>query len=117
MEELGVKALSILVDNLQKGVEIMPAYVQDLLERYIESEMIWNYVWIGFCVFGVIFAICLIIYWKKEDDGWFIFTWWVMAFLLLIIMCTFIYSLFRLMYVPELYMIDELMWYWCNCSK
>ena len=38
MEELGVKALSILVDNLQKGVEVMPAYVQDLLERYVQYK-------------------------------------------------------------------------------
>jgi hypothetical protein len=40
MEELGVKALSILVDNLQKGVDIAPAYIQDLFQRYVEFETI-----------------------------------------------------------------------------
>lgn len=114
MEELGVKALSILVDNLQKGADLMPAYVQDLFQRYIKFEAMWNYYWIGVCVFLLILAICLIRYWYKKDDFWLICIWWVWVFINIVIICWFIYDLFKLMYIPELYMINDLMSYW-NC--
>lgn len=115
MEELGVKALSILVDNLQKGIDIAPAYIQDLFQRYIEFETVSNYYWIGICGFLLICSICWIRYWCKKDEGWAIWIWCVWAFFMLVIMCGFMYSLFRLMYIPELYMINDLMSYW-NCK-
>ena len=115
MEELGVKALSILVDNLQKGAELMPAYVQDLFERYVEYETMWNYFLIGICVLLSIGSIYLIRYWCKKGDVWAMFVWWLWSFFMFIVVCGLIYDLFKLMYIPELYMIDDLMSYW-NCK-
>ena len=115
MEELGVKALSILVDNLQKGAEVMPAYVQDLLERYVQYKTYWFWVWIWIC--GIVLMVMLItaIYWYKEDEWWwFIWCFWFLVWLW-ILWCL-IYGLFQINYVPELYLINDLMWYWCHCK-
>lgn len=114
MEELGIKALSIIIDNLQKWIDMAPAYVQDLFQRYVEFETMWNYFWIIFCVFMLILAICSIIYWCKKDDGWWVIIWWVWTLFMLVAICCCVYELFRLMYVPELYMIDDIISYWCN---
>lgn len=114
MEELGVKALSILVDNLQKWIDIAPTYIQDLFQRYVEFETIWNYSWIFICVLMIIGSICFIIYWCKKDEPWAVILWWVWWISMSVILCMAVYDLFKLMYIPELYMINDLISYW-NC--
>ena len=115
MEELGVKALSILVDNLQKGAELMPAYVQDLLERYVQYKVYWYSVWIWIGVICLIVCLITAIWWMKEDD-WFTFIWCFWFLLVLCVLWCLIYGLFQINFVPELYLIDDLMSYWCNCK-
>ena len=115
MEELGVKALSILVDNLQKGAELMPAYVQDLLERYVQYKVYWFWVWIWIGVIVLIVCLITAIYWIKEDD-WFAPVWCIWFLVALCILWCLIYGLFQINFVPELYLIDDLMSYWCNCK-
>ena len=115
MEELGVKALSILVDNLQKGAELMPAYVQDLLERYVQYKIYWFSVWIWIGVIAlIVFLIFTIIWWKEEDWIGFVWCFWFIV-VLWVIWCL-IYCLFQINFVPELYLIDDLMSYWCHCK-
>lgn len=114
MEELGVKALSILVDNLQKGAEVMPAYVQDLFERYVQYKVYWLSVWIWICVIALIICLIAAIAWMKEDDEGAAAFWRFWVLLVLVIIWCLAYSLFEINFVPELYMIDDLMSYWCH---
>lgn len=114
MEELGVKALSILVDNLQKGAEVMPAYVQDLFERYVQYKVYWLSVWIWICVIALIICLIAAITWAKEDEEWKMVLWWCWVLLILFVIWLLVPSLFQIHFVPELYMIDDLMSYWCH---
>lgn len=116
MEELGTKALSILVDNLQKGAELMPAYVQDLFERYVQFKVYWDLFWMWLCVIVLIICLTAIINWTKEDDEWKAALWYFWFILTLVVVWCIAYSLFQIHFVPELYMIDDLMSYWCHCK-
>ena len=116
MEELWVKALSILVDNLQKGAELMPAYVQDLFERYVQFKVYWDLFWMWLCVIVLIICLTAIINWTKEDDEWKAALWYFWFILTLVVVWCIAYSLFQIHFVPELYMIDDLMSYWCHCK-
>ena len=116
MEELGVKALSILVDNLQKGVDLMPEYVHDLFERYVQYKVYWLSLWMGFTVIALIICLVVAIIWMKDDDEWQAAFWWFWVIIALLVIWLLTYSLFQINFVPELYMIDDIMGYGCNCK-
>ena len=115
MEEVGIKALNIIVENLQKWIDMAPAYVQDLLIRYTNYKKFWLTCWIVTEIIVFILSCILIRFWLKKDDSFAVSFWGMFAIGCIVCLFMSIYFLVKIHYVPDLYLIDDFIW--CQSCK
>lgn len=115
MEEVGIKALNIIVENLQKWIDMAPAYVQDLMARYVQFKTYWLWWWLIASILWIIIGFCIFVHWLKDDDGFSVTMWWFVVLGCLVFVFMQIYYLIKINYVPELYLIDDFIW--CQSCK
>lgn len=119
MEDLKVKAMSGLVDVLDKWIqwlEQMPSYITDLVKRY------WLFYWIGNTLIWILLLWVSIFIIKRiknvyhnddlyeEDKIWAYVALWFALFFAVLIWISSLYDGIKWFIVPELVLIDEFTW-------
>ena len=120
MEELWIKALSGVVDVLQKWLDQAPAYVSDLVNRYGSyyswtslSSAVWALLVIILCLYFIKF-------WKRifnEDEStwvWIIWLSWVVLAIAIVVFFVELSDIFKWIYLPEVALINEFTPH-CSC--
>lgn len=116
MEELWTRALTDLVELLEKGIEVIPPYLVDLFNRY---AMFWIFKeWILFLL-CILLSIASVYWWYKLrkacDEDWDCLWWIIVAVGIILIPCIiwlFVswWDLLEAIFLPEIYVIHDLQW-------
>lgn len=116
--DLWLKALSGIVDTVQKGLDVAPQYVVELVHRY------WWYAFVSWLAYSVLWAVIIYLGYKtlkrwikflKED--WEI--WWIAMWAGVIIIWVFMFmynldSALEWLLLPEVSLIDH---FTPNCNR
>lgn len=116
--DLWLKALSGIVDTIQKGLDVAPQYIVELVNRY------WWYAFISWLAYSILWVVMICLGYKllkrwikylKED--WEI--WWIVMWAGVIIFWIFIFmynldSALEGLLLPEVSLIDR---FTPNCSR
>ena len=116
MEELGTRALTDLVELLEKWIEVVPPYLVDLFNRYAMFGICKEWIVVLICISVIIWCV---IWWKKrmkraDGDADTIWAWCVILWLPLIIAIIWLFvcwaDLLEAIFLPEIYIIHDLQW-------
>lgn len=116
MEELGNRALTDLVELLEKGIEVIPPYLVDLFNRYAMFGICKEWFMTLLCIATIIWCIIWWKKWIKSADGdmdiiWAaIITLWIPFVLAMIWFFAFGGDLLEAIFLPEIYVIHDLQW-------
>ena len=116
MEELGTRALTDLVELLEKWIEVIPPYLVDLFNRYAMFGIFKEWFMTLLCL--IVFIWCIVWWYKMyKASDWDID--WIWATIVLL-MTPFILSivwffmfgadLLEAIFLPEIYVIHDLQW-------
>lgn len=116
--DLWLKALNGIVDTVQKGLDVAPQYIVDLVNRY------WWYAFASWLVFTGVGAIIIYLGYRlykrgktlyDDDDsvGW-IAAWFVVIWIWIMMICFNLDSAFMGLFLPEVSLIDH---FTPNCSR
>ena len=116
MEELWTRALTDLVELLEKWIEVVPPYLVDLFNRYAMFGIFKEWILSLLCLIWVIASI----YWwyrmRKYCDEDIDCLWWIIIILWIpLVLCTvwlFVCwaDLLEAIFLPEIYVIHDLQW-------
>ena len=116
MEELGTRALTDLVELLEKWIEVIPPYLVDLFNRYAMFGIFKEWFMTLLCL--AVFIWC-IVWWRKmyKAADWDIDWIWATIILLMtpfilsiVWFFTFGADLLEALFLPEIYVIHDLQW-------
>ena len=116
MEELGTRALTDLVELLEKWVEVIPPYLVDLFNRYAMFGICKEWIMTFICLAVIIWCVIWGYKWIKWADGdtdtiWAVVVVVLTPLLLAIIwLFAFGWSLLEAIFLPEIYVIHDLQW-------
>ena len=116
MEELATRALTDLVELLEKWIEVMPPYLVDLFNRYamfwIFKEWIMTFICLATIIWCAIWWYKLIKWaWEEceEEMIWIAaFAFWISLVLAIIWLFSFGGDLLEAIFLPEIYVIHDL---------
>ena len=116
MEELWTRALTDLVELLEKWIEVIPPYLVDLFNRYATYWICKEWIMTFLCLVAIIWCVIWVRKWIKWADGD-IDAYWACAValwmpLILAILWLFLFGadLLEAIFLPEIYVIHDLQW-------
>lgn len=116
MEELGTRALTDLVELLEKWIEVIPPYLVDLFQRYALFGICKEWFMTLLCLVTIIWCVIWGRKWIKWADGDVDTIWactvvlWLPLILAIMWLFAFGWDLLEAIFLPEIYVIHDLQW-------
>lgn len=116
MEELATRALTDLVELLEKWIEVVPPYLADLFNRYAMFGMCKEWIMTLLCLVTIIWCVIWGRKWIKCAEGDIDVIWacimvvWVPFVLAIVWLFAFGGDLLEAIFLPEIYVIHDLQW-------
>ena len=112
MEELGTRALKDLVELLEKWIEVIPPYLEDLFQRYSLFGIFKEWT---FFILSIVAVVLSCYRWykiiKADDEMSPIATFFIIPICLWMFWIFFFgAAFFEAMFIPEIYVIHDLQW-------
>ena len=110
MEELWTRALTDLVELLEKWIEVVPPYLVDLFNRYAMFWVCKEWFMTLLCIAVIIWCVIWWKKWIKSADGGIEFVLWIPLILAIMWFFFFGADLLEAIFLPEIYVIHDLQW-------